>query len=486
MKNIIKVLENNGAMLSSDIAEEVSKTTGENHATIRRKISRECTKKDALLGHLNLKFPHKENFIYLKSQGFNEEFFTNLKNAANKTRSVYSYILNAFDCTNGVIKYNKACILSGSPSKIKGHIGYNTIIENLKKLNLCSEVIFNGNPYLHYSINTNRTAALAQEKIEEHLIEMIKDWIVKNSFSSSGVLMKNDEYASFKWDITAPSYLYFIRKNEKPGFIVVDVIYNTIDENAIRYFINKINITKNLKNVPKAIPILLGKYFTPEALNLAKQQGIIATTPANLFGLSTANLFENLFKVLINAGTIAAENFAQFMELFNKLDAIKGASLNLAGDLFEFVVGHCYKKIEGGSLDIGRVIKYDGQEKEFDVILRTDRNEHYYIECKGYGRSHLVDQAEVKKFLDKISFVRDWYKSLKPTEQPRFKFGYITTSDFDDDARALLENYKNRTTKYDIFYMNGKNFSDLVKSSNITDASNIINVLNQHYFKIDL
>jgi len=34
--------------------------------------------------------------------------------------------------------------------------------------------------------------------------------------------------------------------------------------------------------------------------------------------------------------------------------------------------------------------------------------------------------------------------------------------------------------------MNGKNFSDLVKSSNITDASNIINVLNQHYFKIDL
>ena len=103
-----------------------------------------------------------------------------------------------------------------------------------------------------------------------------------------------------------------------------------------------------------------------------------------------------------------------------------------------------------------------------------------------YGRSHLVDQAEVKKFLDKISFIRDWYKALKPTEQPRFKFGYITTSDFNDDARELLENYKNKTTKYDIFYMNGKNFSDLVKSSNITDASNIINVLNQHYFKIDL
>lgn len=87
---------------------------------------------------------------------------------------------------------------------------------------------------------------------------------------------------------------------------------------------------------------------------------------------------------------------------------------------------------------------------------------------------------------DKISFIRDWYKALKPTEQPRFKFGYITTSDFNDDARELLENYKNKTTKYDIFYMNGKNFSDLVKSSNITDASNIINVLNQHYFKIDL
>ena len=74
MKNIIKVIENNGAMLSSDIAEKVSKITGENHATIRRKISRECSKKDSVLGYLNLKFPHKENFIYLKSHGFNEEF----------------------------------------------------------------------------------------------------------------------------------------------------------------------------------------------------------------------------------------------------------------------------------------------------------------------------------------------------------------------------------------------------------------------------
>lgn len=485
MKNIINLLKNNGAMLSSDIAKEISEITGEKPASIRRKISRECLKDNSLIARLSLNFPHNEKFIYLKSSGFNVTFFRNLKDAANRTNSIYSYILNAFDFNNGIIEYEKANILSGSPVNIKGHISCNTIVEKLIRLNLCSKVIFDNKIYLH-SVNTNRPMAFAQEKIEEHLIQMMKDWIIKNAFSSSGVIRQSSQYANFLWDITAPSYLCFIRENKKPGFIVVDVVYNTIDENSIKYFINKINIVGNFTNVQKAIPILLGKYFTPEALKLAKTKGIIATTPNNLFGEKTASLFENLFKVLINAGTIASENAEQFMSLYNELDAIKGSSLNLAGDLFEFIVGHCYKKFEGGSLDIGKIIKHKGLEKEFDVVLRTERNEHFYIECKGYGHSHKVNKDDVESFLDKIPYVREWHKLYKPTEQPRFKFGLITTSDFKNDAREILENLKNKTKKYDIFYMNGKNFSELVKSSNITDASNIINVLNQHYFKIDV
>lgn len=245
---------------------------------------------------------------------------------------------------------------------------------------------------------------------------------------------------------------------------------------------NKINIAKKL-NVQKAIPILVGKYFTPEALNLAKNQGVIATTPSNLFGQSTADLFENLFKVLINAGTIAATDFDKFIKIFDEIDAIKGSSLNLAGDLFEFIVGHCYKKVISGSVDVGRAIKYDGKEKEFDVILRSNSNEHYYIECKGYGQSHLVDIDEVKEFLNKIPFIKEWYNKCRPTEHPRFKFIYITTSDFKEDAKALLESYEKKTKKYDISHMNGKDFAEFVKNNNFDDKKNIIDVLNQHYYK---
>lgn len=486
MRNIINFLENNGPNLSSDIAEAVSKITGEVPASIRRKISRNCASSNSPIARINLKFPHNEGFIYLKSTGFNETFYTNLKNAANKTNSVYSHILNTSGCKNGIMSYKKAFILSGAPSRIKGHIGCDSIIENLKKVNLCHERELNGNIYLYF-INADSKTALAQTRVEEYLIEMLKDWIVKNSFTSSGVVDKNSEYANFNWDITAPCFLYFIKNQGKPGFIVIDIIYNNVDKNTIKYFINKVNTAKNLQNVQKAIPILVAKYYTPDALNFAKQQGIIATTPHNLFGQATANLFEELLNVLINAGNIAATDFPRFMALFDKLNDIKGSSLNLAGDLFEFIVGHCYKAIKGGSLDIGRIIKYDGKEKEIDIILRTERNEQYYIECKGYGKSHLIEKNDIEEWLKKIDFINQWHKYYHPHDpKPHFKFGFITTSDFKDEAKNLLEEKEKIVRKYELFHMNGTDFSKFVKENEISDATKIINVLKEHYFKMPI
>lgn len=484
MKNIIDFIENNGPNLSSEIAKAVSNKTGELSASIRRKISRECAKQNSLIARISLNFPHNESFIYLKRKGFDSDFYKNLKNAANKTNSVYAHMLNCFDCKNGVMLYKKALILSGTPYRIKGHTGNDKIIEDLKNVKLCYEKELNNQIYL-YSNNANDKEALAQEKVEELIIEMLKDWIVKNSFASSGVISKNNAYANCNWDITAPCFLYFIRNGKKPGFIVVDVIYNNVDENAIKYFINKLNIAKSLTNVQKAIPILVAKYFTPEALTMAKKQGMIATTPYNLFGHSTASLFEELLNVLINAGNIAATDFPRFMELFDKLNEIKGSTLNLTGDLFEFIVGHCYKTIYGGSLDIGRIIKYDAREKEIDVILRTERNEQYYIECKGYGKSHLIEKADIEDWFEKITFIKKWYGYYHREEMfQNIKFGYITTSDFKIDAKQFLEEKKGNIKKFEIFYMNGTDFANFVKQSRINNTTKIINVLKEHYFKM--
>lgn len=288
------------------------------------------------------------------------------------------------------------------------------------------------------------------------------------------MINKDDNYAGFKWDITSPSYLSFIRKGKNPGFVVADVIYNEVDENAIKYFLNKISIAKSQKNIQKAIPILIARYFTPEAFKLARKNSIIATTPRNLFGEETANLFEELLKVLINAGTIAASDFTRFLELYNKLDTIKGSSLNLAGDLFEFIVGHFYKTAYGGSLDIGRKIKFENTEKEIDVILRTERRTHYYIECKGYGQKHLITKDSIKEWLTKNNLIRKWVLEHNDEVLPELNFGFITTSDFEEDALELLEESKNKTKKYNIFYMNGNSFKKLVQSSNIDTAKKLL------------
>lgn len=297
--------------------------------------------------------------------------------------------------------------MSGSPYRISGHVGYDSALDNFKQINYYTERTIDDITYL-YSLDARQEAAFAQEKIEYYIIKMLKNWLIKNCFTSTGTIEKNDNYATFKWDITSPSYLSFIREGNKPGFVVADIVYNTIDENTIKYFLNKISIAKNQKNISKAIPILIAKYYTPEAFKLAQKNNIIATTPRNLFGDETADLFEELLKVLINAGNIAANEFPRFLELYNKIDTIKGSSLNLAGDLFEFIVGHFYKVAYGGSLDIGRRIKIDNKSKEIDVILRTERKSHYYIECKGYGQKQLVSKKDIEEWLEKNSFTRKW------------------------------------------------------------------------------
>lgn len=472
-------------MLSSEIAKKISARTGEETATIRRRISRSITKSQSPIARLNWKFPHRESFIYLKSDGFNELFYENLKKTANETNSIYGYIFNAFGLKKGILSTEKYKILSGCPYRISGHIGYDSALDNFKQINYYTERTIDDITYL-YSLDAMQEAAFAQEKIEYYIIKMLKNWLIKNCFTSTGTIEKNDNYATFKWDITSPSYLSFIREVNKPGFVVADIVYNTIDENAIKYFLNKISIAKNQKNIPKAIPILIAKYYTPEAFKLAQKNNIIATTPRNLFGEETADLFEELLKVLINAGNIAANDFTRFLELYNKIDTIKGSSLNLAGDLFEFIVGHFYKVAYGGSLDIGRRIKIDDKSKEIDVILRTERKSHYYIECKGYGQKQLVSKKNIEEWLEKNSFTRKWLLNYHADNLPELNFGFITTSDFEKDAIDLLEKSKSKIKKYNVFYMNGNAFKEAVKSSHIDTAKKIIDTLNQHYFKIEV
>jgi hypothetical protein len=54
---------------------------------------------------------------------------------------------------------------------------------------------------------------------------------------------------------------------------------------------------------------------------------------------------------------MAVGNPDKIKNLFSRLSAIEGAAGNLRGALFELLVGHLVRSIEGGSIDIGVLVQ---------------------------------------------------------------------------------------------------------------------------------
>ncbi|MCE7887026.1 MAG: hypothetical protein DYH13_05930 [Alphaproteobacteria bacterium PRO2] len=85
----------------------------------------------------------------------------------------------------------------------------------------------------------------------------------------------------------------------------------------------------------------------------------MATTPATLFGEDVAKALADLMDTLTNAAAVAASSPDQLEKLFQKLSGIEGSAGNLRGALFELLVGHMVRQLEGGSIDIGAIVSCD-------------------------------------------------------------------------------------------------------------------------------
>lgn len=172
------------------------------------------------------------------------------------------------------------------------------------------------------------------------------------------------KYSTFRFHLCGPSYLRPIRqhteKQLKPGFFVADVILGTrLDEDGVSAFIRKCTTLSNLRGTRPFLPMLISDGFAPEALKACRSHGIMATTPATLFGEDVAKALADLMDTLTNAAAVAASSPDQLEKLFQKLSGIEGSAGNLRGALFELLVGHMVRQLEGGSIDIGAIVSCD-------------------------------------------------------------------------------------------------------------------------------
>ncbi|NJO91728.1 MAG: hypothetical protein HC831_24240, partial [Chloroflexia bacterium] len=133
MTNIIKHIENQGGMLSGQLAEYLVSTQNLTETTARKRIERLQSPIHKLKGL----FADNQSFIYHSDNYNNQEYFECLEMAFEKSAKRCYAVIVAINYSHGIISKIDLPNFTFSPkTKIKGHLLYSTLIDKLKQTNV--------------------------------------------------------------------------------------------------------------------------------------------------------------------------------------------------------------------------------------------------------------------------------------------------------------------------------------------------------------
>jgi hypothetical protein len=494
MNKIAQFLHDGGPRLSSDIT-ALLRQEGKSPEAARQIVSR--LPKDVRVLH-GLPFPKRARFLYLDSQFATEHYWDALTTAIDKSNPAYSAAIAGVRSRGRCVPFKDFDIVAGSPVKQKGQLSAITVLERLCSVGLLSrseidgvnECVLLGREPADVALLARMRARLLTENV---LLDAIRTWAGKMNLASPGATRIRDDipapqFATCRFDLCGPCYLRSVarfsgEKKLMPGFLVADVIVGAeLDKPAVSAFLRKCTLLGHLRKASPFVPMLIADGFTAEALRASRSSGVITTTPETLFGQDVARALGDLLQTLSNAAAHAAANPQRIEELFRRLSGIEGSAGNLRGALFELIVGHMVRSIEGGSIDIGALVRSPktGQRAEIDVRLVKERELAIY-ECKGYQPTSLVAAEEVEDWLTKrIPAIDSAHRAEERFSDSTFLYEFWTCGTFGPDALRLLENARAATKKYRIEWKDGTGVMEYAKN---VKAPGIRKILNDHYFK---
>jgi hypothetical protein len=487
--SVKQILIDLGPSLSSEVRKVLEKH-GIPADTARKRIQRA---KGTIKYLKDVTFPHNEQFLYVENQVPAPVFRTALVKAFDKTNSCYGIAINSIRARKGVIPKSHFGIISGSPTNIKGHINSESILQSLIDLEILECSSLSIGECIHLSNQNSDTIDLktvkAKLEIEKIILDGFKEWIKKLGLVSyKRVSVRGDtnrnNFGSFEWDINAPSYTHpFVRFDKSgspiPGFLVGDVIWSSIDkESQIRYFLNKCRIIRNNSKNRPFIAFLIAKRFAKDAFDRGRKEGLIFTTPANLFGKEVSEGFSKVFD-LFSTNVAGRDNLSENIEdIFTKFENFESIIGNLRGKLFEMIVADSVNR-SGCTVDIGVNITdpKSMQNAEIDVIAESGNHKEVAVfECKGNLMDYEVGESVVKKWVStSIPRINNWLNSnpgiYVRAKQKRFEFW--TTGKFHKDALTYLEAAKKKS-KYSISWKDRKGVLSFIRQSGSSDSAKVI------------
>lgn len=490
-----EILKRNGPCLSTDLAQLLIVQEGLSPEAARKRVSRGCS---GLKRLAYLPFPRKAKFLYLQKDYGSPWYWDALKKAIQNNSPAYGPAMAALIQRGGIMPRKHFLIACGAPLQQKKRLSAETLLDRLKLANVFDEVgvpgigmcvalaEFTNDPDFDVS---ELKARLVTETI---LLKAVSMWARNLGLVSYNMVRLRDEsnelpqIGTFAWDLTGPSYLapmvdWSSTGRHAQGFIACDVMLGSeVTEKGLQPFLHKCLTLRALKKVGRCMQIFIATSYSKKAFSMGKESGIIPATPETLFGTEVAEGLSQLTAVLTHTAKASIKPEV-FNELFQRLGKIEGAAVNLRGALFEFIAAELVRQTISSTIILNKIFRNEAGDKAEVDVLAVNNRKVYFIECKGYQPSGIVEDEEIERWLEKrIPLVRqqalkhpDW-KSLK------LHFELWTTGKLTDDAIARINAVKAKTTKYTIEYRDAAAVYAYAK--NVDDRSLIL-TLRQHFFK---
>ncbi|WP_318490414.1 hypothetical protein [Photobacterium leiognathi] len=462
---ILELLKQLGvSTISALICEYKKKDKTKSDDAIRKIIYR--TKEISSLKFIRLS--HNQSLIYSK-EIFGSDFFWNtLIIQLKENSSPYFHVLNSFFYFNGIMHCDEFNIFSGVSNKQKKNLINDIVLNNL----LESKLIVKDCDYLYlnrsYEYIENSVDEFKERITLEKLIYFyVSEWIRRIGFGSYHKIKTklqdgdNPKVGNVEWCISAPSYITPMRRTisdkVSPGFIVADILVQSyhdddkskVDHDIVSYFLSKKNKLTNSNKNQQFMFFVFARYFSKDALQILRKEGVIPVTFSNMFGKSFSDelaIYSSLIKgkeKLIRD----RDNIIAMRDTFNK---VYGSLGQFKGFIFELFVGAFVDFDIGNGFVSYNVTKnvffHNGEKKsaETDVMYET-KNSIYLIECKNVKK---LSDSEVDLWLDqRIPRFNKYYKD-NGINKKIFHYLWVTgdISDCSKD-RIIFESSKTKKSK---------------------------------------
>ncbi len=442
--------------MSSHLVDLLVAESGITRENARKQISRAVSSNE--ISSIKDIFPKREQFVYLKESYGSSIFWERLTQELLNSNSALGLAISAVEARGGILPLAHFGAASGSPVAMKKKLSYETVLKKLLNLGLLSEVDLVGigkcvaikekEEKRYDFVARSVKARLVTESI---FIKMISQWaqfLGLVSYDSIRTRLDSNEsppqISNFLFDITAPSYLSPLIQQDavkgiSPGFFACDVVLGaSLTLQQVKPFINKCKAILSLRNVGRCLFVLAATKFESDAFDELKRNGIIPATPENLSGKEMAGMLKELNELLDYYLFRGSQQIDKIDGIMTTLAEVNGASAQLQGALFEYMVAEASRR-NGGNIKVGKICKSSsGKKAESDVYIEKDDQEVKYIECKGYKPYSIVLHKDIRHWIsEQIPVFYDEAKNNYPNTSIHVELW--TTGKLSDESQALLQ-----------------------------------------------